>query len=256
MIKKTYTVIFLIVLVQFNQPGFSQPSPGEEFRKGIEMYSSGNYTGAVDIWTGLYKSGYRSAELNFNIGNAFFKLNNIPGSILFYERAKLMAPADEDISYNLNIARTLVVDRFDEIPQLFFVEWYNFLALALSSDTWAWTSIITFIICLLSFSLYLYSSKYKLKVAGFWIALLLIILSASSLALTFRNKELVHDSKKAVIFSPVVNGKSSPDLSGTDLFLLHEGTRVTIEDEVGEWFEVELSDGNKGWIPSGSLEII
>ena len=105
-------------------------------------------------------------------------------------------------------------------------------------------------------SLYIYSSKYKLKVIGFWLALILLLISLSSLAFSSRNKSLVFDSHKAIIFSPLVNGKSSPDNSGTDLFVLHEGTKVTIEDEVGEWFEIRLSDGNKGWVPVNSLEII
>jgi tetratricopeptide (TPR) repeat protein len=200
-------------------------------------------------------TGYRSAELDYNIGNAYFKINNIPGAILFFERAHLLKPADEDINYNLQIARTLVVDRFEEIPELFFVRWYNFLSLTLSTNLWAKLSIISFVLCLLFLSLYFYSSKYRSKVLGFWLALILIIISLASLSFSARNRSLVLNSNKAIIFVPLVNGKSSPDESGTDLFVLHEGTKVTVEDEVGEWFEIRLSDGNKGWIPSNSLEI-
>ena len=83
-----------------------------------------------------------------------------------------------------------------------------------------------------------------------------IILSGSSLAFSVRNKSLVYNSHEAVIFAPSVNGKSSPDNSGTDLFVLHEGSKVTIEDNLGEWYEIKLSDGNKGWVPSICLEII
>jgi len=86
--------------------------------------------------------------------------------------------------------------------------------------------------------------------------LILLFTSLTSLAFSSRNRSLIFDSKKAIIFSPLINGKSSPDDSGTDLFVLHEGTRVSVEDEVGEWFEIRLSDGNKGWIPANSLEII
>jgi hypothetical protein len=183
-------------------------------------------------------------------------LNNIPRAILFYERAHLLKPADEDITYNLQIARTLVVDRFEEIPELFFVRWYNFLALLISTNNWAKISITSFVLCLIFLSLYFYSSRYRMKVLGFWLALSLLIISLSSLAFSVRNRSLVRESHKAIIFSPLVNGKSSPDNSGTDLFVLHEGTKVSVEDEVGEWFEIRLSDGNKGWIPSNCLEII
>lgn len=253
--KLKTNIISLIIILIFSQQAFTQEQE-EKFRQGAEYFSTGSFEKALDIWTSLYKTGYRSAELNYNIGNAYFKMNNIPGSILYYERASLLKPADEDIKYNLQIARTLVVDRFEEIPELFFVSWYNFMSLVLPSNTWARISIATFILCLIFLSLYFYSSKYSLKVLGFWLALLMVIVTLSSLALTIRNKNLVYFSREAIIFSPLVNGKSSPDNSGTDLFLLHEGTKVTVEDEVGEWFEVRLSDGNKGWIPSNSLEII
>jgi tetratricopeptide (TPR) repeat protein len=246
----------LIILLMLSSSAFSQETKDDKFKQGSDYFTSGNYDKALEQWIDLYKTGYRSAELEYNIGNAYFKTNNIPGAILFYERAKLLKPADEDINYNLQIARTLVVDRFEEIPELFFVRWYNFLSLVLSSNSWARISIITFVLCLLFLSLYFYSAKYRLKVMGFWLALLLLIISLFSIAFSFRNKSLIHDSRKAIIFNPLVNGKSSPDNSGTDLFVLHEGTKVTVVDEVGEWFEIRLSDGNKGWIPSNSLEII
>jgi hypothetical protein len=168
----------------------------------------------------------------------------------------LLKPADDDINYNLQIARTMVVDKFEEIPELFFVRWYDFLSLLLSSNVWAVFSSLTFFLFLVCLSVYIYSSRYRLKVLGFWIALMFLIISACSLAFTLRNKSLVYDSHKAVIFAPIVNGKSSPDSSGTDLFVLHEGSKVTIEDIVGDWYEIMLSDGNKGWVPSNTLTII
>jgi len=245
-----------VLLIVIPNSGYSQETRDEKFKAGVEYFSSGNFDKALDLWIDIYRTGYRSAELEYNIGNAYFKINNIPGAILFYERAHLHKPGDEDINYNLQIARTLVVDRFEEIPELFFISWYNLLSLSLTTNTWALISISAFVLCLLFLSVYFYTTKYKIKVLGFWLALLLLITSLLSLALTFRNKTLVYDSQKAVIFSPVVNGKSSPDDSGTDLFVLHEGTKVTVEDEVGEWLEIRLSDGNKGWVPANSLEII
>ena len=104
--------------------------------------------------------------------------------------------------------------------------------------------------------LYIYSSKYRNKVIGFWLALLFFVLTILSFSFTIRNRSLVFDSHKAIISSPVISGKSSPDDSGTDLFVLHEGTKVSVEDEVGEWFEIRLSDGNKGWVPSNNCDII
>lgn len=249
-------ILILLILVLPVNTVFSQEERSVKFKKGVELYSASNYQEALKEWSDIYNTGYHSATLNYNIGNAYFKLNDIPGAILFYERALLLKPADNSINYNLQIARSLVVDKFEEIPELFFVRWFDFLSLVLSTNAWAVISIIPFILFLVLLSLYIYSSKYRLKVIGFWFALMFLIISASSLAFTMRNKSLVYDSHKAVIFAPSLNGKSSPDNSGTDLFVLHEGSKVSIEDTVGEWYEIKLSDGNKGWVPANSMTII
>ena len=249
-------IITLLLFSSFAHEAISQETSAEKFNQGVTYFTSGSYKEALQVWTDIYNTGYRSAGLNYNIGNAYFKLNNIPDAILFYERACLLNPADEDINYNLQIARTLIVDRFQEIPELFFVRWYNIMSLFLSTNSWAKISIASFILCLLFFSLYIYSSRYRHKIFGFWLAVFFFILTFASFAFTVINKSLVYDSHKAIISSPVVSGKSSPDTSGNDLFVLHEGTRVSIEDEVGEWYEIRLSDGNKGWVPVNSLNII
>lgn len=249
-------ILTVTLIILFSLEAFSQNSNAGKFTKGVTYFTSGSYKEALQAWTDIYNTGYRSANLDYNLGNAYFKLHDIPDAILFYERAYLLNPADENISYNLQIARTLSVDRFQEIPALFFVKWYNFVSLFLSSNTWAKISLVSFILWLLFLSLYIYSSKYRQKVIGFWFAISLFVLSAASLTFTLRNKSLVFDSHKAIITSPVINGKSSPDNSGTDLFILHEGTKVSIGDEVGDWYEIILSDGNKGWVPVKSLNII
>ncbi|TFG43454.1 MAG: hypothetical protein E4H43_01685 [Bacteroidia bacterium] len=249
-------ILMILMLVLTAELVFTQEEHSEKFKKGVEHYTASNYQEALKEWLDIYNTGYRSAELDYNIGNAYFKLNNVPGAVLFYERARLLKPADNNINYNLQISRSLVVDKFEEIPELFFVRWFDFLALLLRTNTWAVISIISFILFLMLLSVYIYSSRYRTKVLGFWTAVLFLLLSSSSLAFTARNRSLVYDSNKAVIFAPSINGKSSPDNSGTDLFVLHEGSKVTIEDNVGEWYEIRLSDGNKGWVPASSLTII
>jgi tetratricopeptide (TPR) repeat protein len=245
--KKRYILIILFISV-FVSAVNSQNTNKDKFYQGVTYYTAGSYKEALQAWTEIYLTGYRSANLDYNIGNAYIKLNNVPFAILFYERAYLLKPTDENINYNLQIARTLIVDRFQEIPELFFVRWYNYLSLFLSSNSWAKISITSLILFLLLLSLYIYSPKYRYKVIGFWLAVFFVAMSLGSLAFTSRNKSLVYDSHKAIITNPIVNGKSSPDKSGNDLFVLHEGTKVTIEDKVGEWCEIRLSDGNKGWV--------
>jgi tetratricopeptide (TPR) repeat protein len=253
--KKQYILILLFVFL-FVHEAVAQNTNKDKFYQGVTYFTAGSYKEALQAWTDIYDTGYRSANLEYNIGNAYFKLNNIPYAILFYERAYLLKPADENINYNLQIARTLIVDRFQEIPELFFIKWYNFISLFLSTNSWAKISITSFIFFLLLLSLYIYSPRHRYKVIGFWAALFFIFLSLTSLAFTVRNKSLVYDSHKAIVSSPAVSGKSSPDKSGNDLFVLHEGTKVTIDDKVGDFLEIRLSDGNKGWVPVNSLIII
>lgn len=253
--KRYYFLQILILTFFITSSGeviTQEPTAG--FRAGTELYSSGKFQEALDAWMVLYNSGNRSAAIDYNIGNAYFKLGNVPGSILFYERALLLKPADEDILYNLQIAKTLAVDKFKEIPELFFITWFNFISLSLSTNSWAVVGLATFILFLVTLSLYFYSKNYRLKVTSFWVALLMLLFSVFSVSFSARNNRLVLNSDKAIIMTPQVNGKSSPDQSGTDLFLLHEGTKVTIGDNVGEWLEIRLSDGNKGWVPSNCLE--
>lgn len=248
--------IFLLAFVSIFavEKTFSQDAA--KFNKGIEEYTADNFNGALEAWLDMYNAGYRSASLNYNIGNAYFKLQDIPGAILFYERAYLLNPADENINYNLEIARSLTVDRFQEIPELIFVKWFNFISLLLHGNTWGIISLASFVLCLLFLSLYIYSSQYMSKVAGFWLAIFMLVISIATISFSWQNQTLVNDSHKAIIMNPLVSGKSSPDSSGTDLFVIHEGTKVTIGDEVGGWFEIRLSDGNKGWVPAGSLNKI
>jgi tetratricopeptide (TPR) repeat protein len=249
-------ILSALLILVFTTGAFAQESVTTKFNQGVAYFSAGSYKEALQSWTEVYNTGYRSAALCYNMGNAAFKLNMIPQAILYYERAYLLKPANEDINYNLQIAKTLIVDRFQEIPELFFVRWYNFVSLFLSSNSWARISITSFILSLLFLSLYIYSPRYRHKVIGFWFAVSLFTLSLGSFVFSSRNKFLVHDSHKAIITTAVISGKSSPDSSGTDLFVLHEGTKVSVEDEVGEWLEIRLSDGNKGWVPFNTLDII
>jgi tetratricopeptide (TPR) repeat protein len=256
MMKYIYKILLGFTVLVYSTTLPAQETQHDKFSNAAELYSAGKYNEACELWKSIYDTGVRSANLEYNIANSYFKTNNIPSAILFYERALLLKPGDENLHYNLQIARTLVIDKFNEIPQIFIVRWYNFIALSLRTNTWARLSIASFLLCLISVSLYIYSTKYSYKVYGFWAAIILLIISISSLTFSIRNKNLVYHNSGAIIFNSQVNGKSSPDNSGKDLFVLHEGTKVTVEDAVGQWYEIRLTDGNKGWVPSNSLEKI
>lgn len=249
-------ILFILFLVSLPLVlSFAQDNK-EKYMKAVDEYKAGNFSAAADSWAELFNAGYDNYEILYNLGNAYYKINEIPLAILFYERALLRKPGDEDIQYNLAIASGQIKDRFETIPKVFIVRWYNFTSLTMPSDTWAIISVVTFILTLVLVLLFLFLSKYNLKILSFWLAILLLVISATSLSFSYRSRQLVYNSNEAIIVAPVVTGRSTPSESGTELFVIHEGLKVRTGEEIADWTEIRLPDGNKGWVTTSSVEII
>ena len=224
--------------------------------KGNQLYTDGNYEEAVQTWEELTESGYEAATIYYNLGNGYFKSNKIAPALLNYERAKILSPHNKDINYNLELARTYVIDKLDELTEVFYLRWYKNIVQRFSSNTWAIITIVAFVIFLVLFSIYLYAKSYLSKKIAFWLSVLLLFIWLCAFAFSRSGNKLVTDHDKAIVFSPSVTVLSSPDESGTELFLIHEGTKVTVVDELNEWSEILLSSGTKGWLLSSSIEKI
>jgi tetratricopeptide (TPR) repeat protein len=231
-------------------------TPEERYVQAGELYGSGDHSGAAAIYRQLYEEGFRSGDLFYNAGNAFYKSGDNASAILFYERAKLLSPADEDIDYNLQIARSRITDRFETVPQLFFVRWFDFISLLASTNFWAVAAITLFALALLLAVLFLTKSRARGRLLSFWLALAALLLSLMMISLAVRNNSLVNHNRKAVITCSIVTGRSAPGDSGNELFVLHSGTTVNVEQELGDFREVRLPDGNKGWIRADCMEKI
>lgn len=219
-----------------------------------KYYSEGKYNKAIDSYKQVLAQGYESAGIYYNLGNAYYKGHQLAPAILNYERARLRDPGNEDIQYNLELARSQITDKIENIPDFFITQWINQLIDLFSSDIWASISMITFIAFLVLFSVYLYSQRIGLKKTGFWVGLLALAFAAASFVFASEQKQEVVDSEQAIVFSPKVTVKSSPAESGTDLFVIHEGTKVYIEDNMGEWYEIRLTDGSQGWLRKQNVE--
>jgi len=251
--QRIIAVYILLLAGMFNLTG---QTPEEKYTRAGELYGSGDYSGAAAIYRQLYDEGYRSEDLLFNAGNAFFKSGDNASAIVFYERAKLLAPADEDIDYNLQIARSRITDRFETVPQLFFVKWFDFLSLLASTNVWAVAALAMFVAALILVLIFLTKSRARGRLLSFWLFLAALVLSVFMILLAIRNNSLVNNSNRAVITCSIVTGRSAPGETGNELFVLHSGTTVTIEQELGSFLEVRLPDGNKGWIRSDCMEKI
>jgi tetratricopeptide (TPR) repeat protein len=248
----TMTCILLAAFV-FN---LAAQTAEERYAEAGKLYTSGDFSGAAALYRKLYDDGYRSRDLLYNTGNAFFKAGDNAGAILFYERARLTAPADEDISYNLQIARSRVTDKFETVPQIFLVRWFDFIALLAPTNTWAVISLALFIAALASALIFLTRARARGRLLSFWLAVMALVFSVLVLFLSVRNNSLVNHNRNAVITCSIVTGRSAPGDSGSELFVIHSGTTVTVEEVLGEYSDVLLPDGNKGWVRSDCMEKI
>ena len=226
------------------------------YTRGNQLYYDGCFEEAVQTWEELTNSGYIAATIYYNLGNAYFKSNKIAPAILNYERAKILDPHNKDINYNLELARTYVIDKIDELTEVFYLRWYKSIVQRFPANTWAIITIITFVIFLVFFSVYLYAKRYFSKKITFWISILFLLIWLCVFAFSRSGNKLVANHNKAIVFNPSVTVLSSPDESGTELFLIHEGTKVAIVDELNEWTEILMSSGTKGWLLSSSIEKI
>jgi tetratricopeptide (TPR) repeat protein len=248
---KFYTVC--IVFSILSSISFCQEA-GQQMKEADDLYQKGDYFNAAELYKALYKEGYSSDNLLFNTGNACFKAGDFGNAILFYERAKLLDPASEDVNYNLQIARSRITDKFDEIPELFFIRWFDFLSLLNSTNQWAIIAVTLFIISLLLFLYFLFAPANRYKYPAFWVAVVAVILSGLILTFSLRNNKLVNHNDESVVICTEIVGKSSPGDTGKDLFIIHSGTKVVVMQRLGQFSEIRLPDGNKGWVKKDCIE--
>lgn len=229
----------------------------ESFSKATGLYNAGQFEQARAIYSELLDSGYVNSIIHYNLGNTYYRLNKIPQAILNYERAKLLDPLNDDINFNLKLANLKIVDKFEPLPKLFFIEWYEELLDFANSDTWAYASIILIWVTLLFvFLTFWFSFPFSVKKSLFMTAVLTFIIGVFTMFMTFRVSVKENLKNNAIIFVPSVYIKSSPDNNATDLFILHEGTKLQILESINDWYEVKIQNGNVGWIQKNNFEVI
>ncbi len=221
--------------------------------KGNQLYAEEKYAEAIEAYEQIINADFESYKVYFNLGNAYYKTGQLAKSILFYERAKLLKPNDEDIQYNLDLANQHVTDNIITLPQVFFVRWWQGLINRKSVDQWSWISIVAFVLFIGLFAVFMLTRSLAWKKRAFWFGTLMLIISIMTVSFAWKQKRKLTQRNYAIIFAPSVTVKSSPAESGTKLFVIHEGLKVEITDSVGEWKEIRLADGNKGWLQDNTV---
>lgn len=246
----------IAVLITLMMSAVSAQTPEARFGEANDLYTSGDFSGAAALYRKLYEEGLRSDNLLYNAGNAYFKSGDIASAVLFFERARLISPADEDINYNLQLARSRVSDKFDEVPPLFFVRWFDFVSLLTTTNRWAIIAITLFILSLTAAILFLTWARARGRLMTFWLSVAALILTLITVSLALRGNSLVNHDDRAVVMCSILTGKSAPGEGGSELFVIHSGTTVVVEESLGEYSEIRLPDGNKGWVKGDCIEKI
>lgn len=251
---KNIRILFLLLMsIGFFSHSFGQ---NEQHKKANELYSKGDYAGASELYEKIIKTYGVAPELYYNLGNSYYKMGETGRSILNYEKALRLNPMYRDARYNLDMAQQKVIDNIVQVPPFFILRWLDIFMKLLTSNQWFFVGFITFLITIIAAMFFIFGFTLSNRKISFYIAT--IFLSITVVTLIFsavrKNQQIQHN--EAIIMTGVITVKSSPDRSGTDLFQLHEGTKVKVKSQLGSWFEVVLGNGNIGWVESKNIEQI
>lgn len=246
-------ILFMILLMVATVGMTAQTIQDQEFERANFYYNEAQYDTAVVIYEGIISDGYVSAPLLYNIGNAYFKMRNYPMAILNYEKALKIEPNNEEIKQNLAIANALITDKIEPVPEFFLRKIWKNIGNKLSANEWATVSLVFIGLVLIVLFLYLTARTKGMKKGMFFVGILLILICLCSIIFASQRFHYMNTHDEAIVMMPTITVKSSPSSSGTDLFVLHEGTKVDILDRADNWNKIKIADGSVGWLPSSCI---
>ena len=225
------------------------------FTKGNDAYTNKKYADAINLYEQVIDSGYVSAELYYNLGSAYYKMDNISYAILNFERADKLSD-DEDIDHNLAVARLKTIDKVTPVEQIFLVEWLDSIRGNQNSAGWSYWTILFMWIVFAFFALLIFSRRTSIKKISFIGIVTSLMLFSVSFYFAYSTNEREYVKQFAILTAPSAYVKSSPDDKSQDLFILHEGVKMEVLDRVGDWNKVRLDNGEIGWIDKSSFRPI
>ena len=256
-VSKGKTLMLTLLLMIPIASSAAENYPDSLWNAANEAYAQERWEDAVNDYTAITEASMESAPLWCNLGSAWYKSGNLGKAILCYERALKLDPSYEDARYNLELLNAMKLDRLESVPELILATWMKNLGRTLDSDSWAVCFLVFLVLTLAMVLLFILGSSATSRRAGFFTGVVCLLLAVASLSFSLWQKNEYMKADKAIIMKPVSSVKSSPSGdSAKDLFVLHEGTKVQVLDNVGGWSNIELSDGRQGWLPSSDIEII
>ncbi len=227
-----------------------------EIMQAEQAYQKGDYSQAITLYEQVIAEWGSTPDLYYNLGNAYYKNQDYADAILNYERTLLFEPNHASAAHNLALANTQIVDKIDQVDPFFLQSWMQQLSFLYSSDAWAYLAISCFLLFLAGLLFYFFMRKVLFRKIGFYAAICFLLLTLFCNTFASMQKNRIEDRDYAIVYTPSVTVKSSPAKSGTDLFVIHEGLKVKVTATLGDWSEVELADGNIGWVLSTDIKFI
>ncbi|KGO85697.1 BatE protein [Flavobacterium rivuli WB 3.3-2 = DSM 21788] len=244
-------LLYIVLLLVTTQAAFAQ-----SFDKGNELYRKGDYAGAAQQYEGVLKQKQESSELYFNLGNAYYKLDNVAPAIFNYEKALQLNPGNKDTEVNLSHAQKLVIDDIKQAPKVGLSKMLYGITGTYHYNTWAWVAVSFsgfFILLFLGYYLVGTTLLKRIFFTGMCLAVLCSLFSILAAAFV-RSQEA--GQNPAIVYAEVVSIKSEPSASAKDAFILHEGTKVNIKETVGNWSKVVLADDSVGWVEKDAIRAL
>lgn len=251
----TYIVLFLAFLFA-GVSSFAQA----DIQTASDAYRKGDYKQSIALLEKIVQQNLQqnqeSAEVYYNLGNAYFRNGQNTLAILNYERALIVNPSDKDIRHNLRFARKRTVDGAGASGNALLSDTRNSVQDLFSAFGWGILAISMFVITLIVFGLYLFGKKLWLRKIAFYSVFFTLSITIVANIFAFSQKNARQHRTTGIIMSQVAEVKPSPDDNSKSLFQLHEGTKVKIKDSDGNWYQVELTNGNLGWLPKSDIVVI
>lgn len=257
MSMKSMAVLLLMLALPMTGMAAESARADSLWNAGNAAYSQGLWDEAIDAYEEISDMGLESAALYCNTGNAWYKAGNTGKAILNYERALRLDPSYEDAEFNLGLLQERIQDRIEPVPEFFLKAWFRSLCYMMGSDAWTVLFIILFAVFLALALVFILARTAAWKRVGFFCGLVVVLMMSGALSFAIWQKNDRNSVDAAVVMRPVTSVKSSPTSdNSTDLFILHEGTKVTVLDVTDGWVNVSLADGRQGWMKVDDLEMI
>lgn len=231
-------------------------TPRELIQQGNEAYGKSDFVGAANAYNAILDAGYVSADLYYNLGNAYYRQEEYGLAILNYERALRLKPNFRDARQNLQLANTKTEDEITQLPEIFIVQWARSLTSWFSPMGWRVVLLVLLAVLAALVVVIFLSQEYVWRKRSLIGSIFVVVLLLLALACAIASSVRANQHNQAIVTAPMIVVKSSPESGSVDKLILHEGTKVGIDETLGDWHKIHIADGNTGWVSTDEVTVI